>query len=338
MAPEVAPVALAQPEPVTIPVPVLTATERAVAADDVPAFRAARQAERLGTPAPAPAAVVEPTPALPIVAAPAVVAAPVVEEPRVISKRQQQINDYERKIAEQAAELARLKAPQSVAPRAVEPPAALEPPPAFPTYEVYLQTHPEATLEVWLDARDDWRDTQRETRTREATAREQFQSDHQRRVTDFRTRMDAASAADEKFYDKLNPALLTLEPRETVIADGHSPAVENDLATEILQSTIGPQVLLHLTDHPEDLARLRACATRGELLRLFGRIEERIERGPTPPLTLVTKTVSDAPPPPTTLGRQPAVTADPIRAAVIADDVSAFRKARLEERLAGQRR
>jgi len=46
------------------------------------------------------------------------------------------------------------------------PPAAPAPASSekFPKYAEYLQTHPDAELEEWLEARDEWRDARRRTR------------------------------------------------------------------------------------------------------------------------------------------------------------------------------
>jgi hypothetical protein len=318
------------PAPPAAPV---TATEQAVITNDVSAYRDARRAERsTGKPAPAP---VLPESGK---ATPDAAATKPTEEARTVSKRQQQINDYERRIAAQDAELARLRsttAAPAPAPAPRAPASAAPVGESFPEFAAFVAQHPDATFESYMDARLDWREAQRAQLSQREQAARESQQEHQATVAGFASRVAEATTADPAFWDKVSPELTALETREKVLADGRQPGPGNDLATEIIRSELGPQLLRHLTDHPDDLAKLRACTTRGQLIKVFGRLEARLEQGAVPPPQ---KLVSDVPPPPTTLGSRPGSQADPVRAAVARGDITGYREARRAERLAAHRR
>src|SRR6185295_19331999 len=60
--------------------------------------------------------------------------------------------------AEEAERRARdLEARTAPKPEPTKPPVAAKPD-KFPNYEKYVETNPDASLEEWLDARDEWRD------------------------------------------------------------------------------------------------------------------------------------------------------------------------------------
>lgn len=306
----------AQPE---TPAPAPTAVEAAVIKDDFTAYRETRRAERSGTPAPAPAA--EPV----AETKPDATAAP-VEEPRQVSKRQQQINTYERRIAEQdqrirALEAGRTTPAEPAAPRS-EPPAA-----TFPAYAQYLEQHPDASLEEYIDARQDWR----EGIKARATAAQRQEADQARSqqtaVEQARERVQKAIEADPTFTEKLAPELLAIPTREAAMANRQIPLAENDFASEIAKSEYLPQILLHVSEHPEVLQQIRGLETRRAVLKFVAKLETRFEKADTAPVP-VAKQISSAPTPGTALGSRPASSVDPIEAAVASGDVTGFRAAK----------
>jgi hypothetical protein len=321
------PVAPAQPESVPASP---TAADQAVGSNDVSAFRAARQAERSGTPlAPAPA-VEPPDDDEPLPAAPAP-----PEGERKLSKRQQQINEYERTIAEQKAELARLKAsvtpPPAPAASRSTPPAApsITYPPDLATWDAYLAAHPEAQYEEYTDARGDFR---AEARARQAESHEQDSrtaTERQTRLTAFGAKLQAAKAADPQFDTRISPAVANLRPLD-VLGPDEVPTAMNALAQEIVLAADPIALMRHLSDHPEELQRIGALPNSRELLRAMATLEASL----TPPAVPLPKPVTSAPPPPTTLGSKPVEPADELEAAVASNDVGRFRALRLRERAA----
>lgn len=316
-----------QPEAVD---PILTAADQAVVSDDVSAYRTARQAERSGTPlAPTPPAPVDaeepPEPAT-------------AEGERKLSKRQQQINDYERRIAEQAAELARLKASSAPAPASPAPrsePATPAPPtlpPELESYEAYAAQHPDTTYEQFIAARI--RAELKHERDQEAAAQTQAQTAQARqaRITKFAEQRDAARQADPTFDSRISPDVANLRPIDVLGPDEPVTAM-NALAQEIVLSDRPIELMRHFSDHPEDLARIGALPTARELLREMARLEATLSAPPAP----ASKPVTSAPPPPTTLGSKAADPADETDAAVASGDVARYREARLRQRTAGMR-
>jgi hypothetical protein len=330
----------AAPAPLETPAPVVTAAESAVAKDDFTAYRETRRAERAGTPAPAPAAA-------PVVETPPDAPAAPVEEPRQVSKRQQDINERirvatERAVAAKDAEIARLRS------QLPPPPAAARTEPAaetFPTYAEYLETHPDASLEKYIDARQDFReDVKARATAAQRTQAEQHQS-AQAELAKSRERTDALRKADPIIDARFKaweagtepvPALFTIPTRAAVIAHAHAHGVdpmsllrpEHDLATEIGTSEYGPQIVLYLTDHPDVMQEIGTLPDRRAVARFIDKLEMRFESSGAPAPVPVPKTISSAPTPGTSLGSRPASAVDPVEAAVAAGDVSAFRAAK----------
>lgn len=337
------PAAAAQPD--ATPAPVLTAVESAVVNNDVHAFREARRAERSGTPAPAPAATepvqVPPTPAT-----------ATVEEPRTVSKRQHEINERirvatERAVAAKDAEIAQLRSQLPAGPAAPRPAAAAGE--TFPTYATYLDTHPDASLEDYIDARQDFRDEVKTKATR-AQRMEAEQTRSQRdqvdaAITRTQTARAADPALDAKFTaweapDAVLPEILTIPTRDQAMAARIVPRAEHDFATAIATSEYSAQIIAHVADHPDVLAKVRTLDTRAQVIKFVGKLETRFERdadAPTPAAAVVPKTVSSAPAPATTLGSRPASAADPVLAAASSGDVSAFRAAKRAREAANRR-
>lgn len=331
----------AQPEAPPTPAPVLTAVETAVAKDDFTAYRETRRAERAGTPAPAPAAdpVVEPKPEA--------TAAP-VDEPRTVSKRQHDTNERirlatERAVADRDAEIARLRSQLPAPPAAPRTEPAAE---KFPAYAQYLETNPEASLEDYIDARQDFR----EGLKAKATAAERADADrvrsHEENIAQAQARTRAARQADPVIDAKFKawesaqsvhelPEILLLKTRDQALAAQQIPLAENDFASAVASSEFSAQIIAHIADHPDVLQKVRTLENRTAVLKYFGKLETRFEKADVAPIQ--PKTISSAPTPGTALGSRPASATDPLAAAVKAGDVSAYRAARRAERASARR-
>lgn len=324
----------------TTPAPVLTAVESAVAKDDFTAFRETRRAERSGTPAPAPVA--DPAPVIP----PAAPAAPTAEA-RAVSKRQQQINDYERRIAEQDQ---RIRALESGSATPAPPPAAPRTEPVagetFPAYAQYLEKNPDASLEDYIDARQDFRESvkakaahaQRADADRSRGQQEAMEQAHARTLAARQAdpAIDAKFAAWEQPGAEL-PEVLFIKTRDQAIAAQQIPMAENDFADRVARSKFSAHLIAHVADHPEILAEVRALESRSDVIAFVGALETLFKKTDTPPTPVPPKTISSAPAPGTALGSRPASASNPVTAAVIAGDVTAYRAARLAERSAGRK-
>lgn len=316
-----------------------TAVEQAVVGGDLATYREARRAERVGkplTPKPATETPATETPD-PKAAAPA----PKPEE-RQVSKRQQQINTYERTIAEQNERIARLEAGQRspAAPRSDDPPAPKAPAPAadekFPKFADYIQTHPDAELEDWIDARDAWKDDQRTKADAQRSTAERREQTLKTRDTQFLERINTRIQADAEFVTKNAAVLQALKPFD-MLAEGEQGSAINVVAEELMGSSLSNEIVEHFTANPAELARFKALRSPRDVMREFAKLERDLER-PEAPATPPLKTVTSAPSPGTTLGARPSAPGDPVKAAVTTNNFSAFRKERLQQRVAQRNR
>lgn len=210
------------------------------------------------------------------------------------------------------------------------PPAGSSPAPAKPdlsTYDAYLQSHPDATYEAFIEARVRGA-IQAELATREQQQRAQAEREtltraQQDRAEKFRAAITDATKADPEFISKVSPEVLSLKPLSALLP-GEQATVRHAIAEELLTSPVAPQLMRHFTDHPEVLSALEASPSPAALLKAFGKLEASLSHDAiTPP----TPQITTAPNPPTTLGRKPATPVDEAEAALKRGDFSAYEKA-----------
>jgi hypothetical protein len=344
--------AASSPAPTAAAAESVSAVDQAVATNNVAAYRAARLQERSGksTPIadqPAAAAAAQPDGQAASTDASATPAASEPAKPkknadtRVQELLRERATERERaaRAERELVELRRqLQTPRDDQPAASSParPAAEK----FPDYATYLDQHPDAPLEQWLDARDEWRDTQHATRARAQAEQQHRQTAQQQRTEKVRGQIATKVAADPEFLTKVKPEILDLKPFDA-LAPGEPAGPLNAIAEEILDSAVTAELLLHFSEHPEDLQRLSTLAPR-DLIREFGKLEARLDTSSTAatptPAKPHPKTITDAPAPPTTLGSRPAEALDPVTAAVVSGDQAAFKAAKHAARLATVRR
>lgn len=342
---------VASPAPVT---PTISASEAAVSKSPRE-YREARRAERAGKPlaaVPAPAEAAAAQPAGPEAASPAAPAQPAV------SKRQQQINDYERRIAEQAAEIARLQrpAPASAAAAPAQPPAPVPAAPAppvptfqFPSLQAWSEQHPDKTLEDYMDAREDARVEHRAQAQRMEQALKEQSETLTKQSQTFANALSAAKAADPDLVSKIPPAMLdpiksiplsALSPEQLKTATFSNLVAEAAFRSAHSGSGKPAELLKYLHAHPDETVRIAKLSTFDALIALE-RLDERIAAGTPAPAAAVaapakpkTKTLTDAPAPIATLGSRPAEVTDPETAAIRGGDTRTYRQLRREQRAA----
>jgi hypothetical protein len=253
-------------------------------------------------------------------AAPAAKPVPTPEKP--ISKRQQQINDLiraraeaDQRVAALEARLAQQQAP-AAAPKAVEPTRAKPQQSEFETYDEFVE------------AVYDWKTEQRQATERaqleaqyRTRAEQAQQAEQQTRMSGWAERMQAFAEKSPAFVEKAIPFLERVNPG-------------TPLGDALMDSPIGPELALHLAEHPEELTRIGALHPIAAL-RELGKLESRLEVAHTSASAgPVAKHVSTAPAPPVTLGNRPADTADPVEAALGAQDFRAYQAAANRRELA----
>jgi len=195
-------------------------------------------------------------------------------------------------------------------------------PEKFPDYAAYLAQHPDASLEAWLDARDDWRDTKRETATRQQAEAARLEQTFTQRATSFSDQFAKAREADPAIESRINRDLLTVRPFSTLTAQDQAAirAIPNPaerdrvaflcfLADQWIDSDHAVALVEHLSD-PREFQRL-ATLPPTQVVRELAKVEARLgaaaplERGAAP-----RPTASQARPPITPLGTTPHAAAD----------------------------
>jgi hypothetical protein len=348
------------PAPATEPV-TQSAAHAAVASGSSRDFRVARRAERAGTPLPPVPVSTEPAPAAdtttpaPTTVAPAPAPTPV--DPQV-SRRQQEANERTRRAVEAATadlrrELDSVRA-QLPKPAATTPPAA--PTPTAPAWKKY-HDHPDAPKLEEFESLSEHAAAMAHFVVKQVSAESAQESENneltnaqQARAGKFVEQLNAAKVADPEFTQKLTPEVRALKPFNA-LQPGEGGGPVNVVAEQVFDSPIAPKILLHFSQHPEDLRRLatvpehlRSLPARAQaeqhiqwIVREFGKLEGRLET-PATPAPAPPKTLTEAPAPPTTLGTRPAEAADPLAAAIRSGDTGAYRRMRREQRAAGGRR
>lgn len=348
-----APAATPAPAPVApAPAPTVSATVDAATKGDFAAFQSAERASRTGKPAPdveAPPAKVD-TPAVE-----AKTETPVAPEaPKQVSKRQQQINDYERRIAEQDQRIRDLEA------RSTRQPQAQPAPPKTPEYKRYAAM-PEAPRLDAVDAEGqplyasldehaaamalfiaDQRYGEHRQREQAQTAQSQ-RFDHERaRIDAWDQKIDAAVKADPEFIGKLSQEVISLKP-VSGLAPHESRGPLNILWEHVYDSPDFAALALHFSQHPEDLrtfaqippeilrlpvpAHERARRHETLICQQLGALTARLTATSTPaaPPQASTSPISNAPPPPPTVQRT-GVVSDPKQAALERGDFGAMQR------------
>lgn len=127
-----------------------------------------------------------------------------------------------------------------------------------------------------------------------------------------------------------------------------APQIRPDsvLGVSLAESEVGPPLMAHLADHPDEFQALITSPDLPTFYRSFGRLEARFASAspaatvaasagvPDAPEPVAPKLVSDAPAPGTTLGSRPAETDDPEIAALKRGDFTGYRRAKQQARAA----
>jgi hypothetical protein len=204
-------------------------------------------------------------------------------------------------------------------------------PAQFDQYEHYV-----AAMGVFIAKQTLAEHTQQQQRT---SKQQQAQSEIDTLIEQAKNDLAEYAKTDPDFQSKVNPQLLSITPA-FMVPKGEPLGPHNAIAEEMFRSPVKAQLLMHFST-PEgqkewvDLCKMPATA----MLRTFGRIEGRFEKRDEPVAPVAPpKTVTSAPNPPTTLGRNPAEPTDPVARAWKSGDFRAYAQATDERELASMRR
>lgn len=266
-------------------------------------------------------------------AAPAVEAKaePVVE--KTVSKRQQHINELERKAKaneiranELEAKIAALEA--KTAPPKEEPkPAAIvdpkDPEPQEADFEDYRSfVKALSRWEIRQDKREaDAAATVKAEQDRKTAAETEFST----KISTWVGRRDAFLAKHPEAVDRLAAFLDPVRPN-------------TPLGDALMDSEVGPELADYLSKHPTEVERIARLAPISAL-RALGKLEAQFSSTTHASASVqpAAKTVTTAPAPPTTLAARSADPSDPVAAAVARGDYSAFEAEENRKALAAAR-
>jgi len=103
-----------------------------------------------------------------------------------------------------------------------------------------------------------------------------YKQEASRREQKFAESMGEQVKLDPEFTERIDPRLLMLTPTFNLRDGDPPPNVWNALADEITDSPVAPQILLHLTEHEDELQRLVTLRPR-ELTRAMAKLEAKLE-------------------------------------------------------------
>lgn len=192
----------------------------------------------------------------------------------------------------------------------------------FPAFDVWQQAHPEGSYDDFLLQKFEHVQTQKQTVAQQQAAAEQFSRTATQRVETFATRYREAVAADASIEARIDPRFHALKTVDACLQAGEPVTALNAVAQEIVESPNAVKLLLHLSDHPDELAKIAQLSPAG-VIRAMAKLEAQLDTPAIPP----PKTISSAPALTTTLGSRPAVPGDPIQSAVKTGDFRAYREA-----------
>jgi hypothetical protein len=321
----------------------LSALDQAVAAGDMGAFKAAKLAERAGTPltpsADQPGAPAPPAPddqAASTDASPPPASEPGKPGHKGAEARIKELNWRTKQAEERAARLEQELAatrrqtppPQSQTAQAASSPAAADAEPKLADFEANPEQYPDPYV-AWLDARQEWKWRQLESQRQEQQQREMQERSHRDWVEDTARR---ARDLGPELVESLSDEVRNLRPLASLSGD-EQPTTLNFVTQQILESDAAGPILKHLSDHPEELRRLEAIPKYASMVYEVGKLAARLSAPPPPPQA---KVITSAPPPPTTTGNRPTEPVDALEAAVRSGDMTAFKALKQRERQAAR--
>jgi hypothetical protein len=106
-----------------------------------------------------------------------------------------------------------------------------------------------------------------------------YQQEAARREETFAKAMGEYGKQEPDFTERIDPRLLMLTPTWN-LQEGEQPSVWNAIADEVAASSLAPQLLIHLTEHEDELQRLATLRPR-ELTRAMAKMEAKLEAAKT---------------------------------------------------------
>lgn len=98
-------------------------------------------------------------------------------------------------------------------------------------------------------------------------------------VTLFNDRVQEMMKADPQFMERISDEVWDVMVPSFMLDPGERKGPHNVIADEVRDSEQGPAILLHLTEHPEELQRIATLGTAREVSREMAKLEAKLENG-----------------------------------------------------------
>lgn len=180
-----------------------------------------------------------------------------------------------RKLADERERNRVLEAQLEEARRGTAPPAE-EPAPGEPAEPVVGDF---ATYEEFVKASGEWAAEQKYNKLMKERDTQTATDEHVTRVLDtvdtFNARLEAAKASDPDILDKVDPKILEMYPT-FMLPPNVAPGPENAIAEAMLRSTKAPALMVHFTEHPEEMDALAKLPDTYSIFEAVGALGERL--------------------------------------------------------------
>lgn len=141
----------------------------------------------------------------------------------------------------------------------------------------------------------DARDAERQQASQRTAAEHSANQAREQINGTFASQIDAATKAEPEFLAGLSDEILNLPTfDDPELARGAHPTAWHVIGEEIRRSEVAPQLMRHLSDHPDELQRLATLPPR-ELTRAMAILETRLDAAP--PGSAPLRAISNARPP-----------------------------------------
>lgn len=214
-------------------------------------------------------------------------------------------------------ELAQLRAPRQDATPAAPSPAPGE---SFAAFDAYAAQHPDASYDDYLVAKFEHVQAQKQQRAQVERQRDVFLQAATERQTGFQQRYFEALTADPHLPERIDPVLYDLKTVDACLQQGEPVTALNAVAQEIVESPVAAKLLVHLSEHPDDLAALSRMSPAA-VIRNMAKLEAYMDLPASPP----PKRITSAPAVTTTLGQRPAVPGDALERSKREGDYARYR-------------
>jgi hypothetical protein len=199
-----------------------------------------------------------------------------LEATRAAAELKRQVAEERRERERLAAEVAALRAGKQEAPPP-KPNGDAEPQQAdFETYEDYVKAT--ANYVARKAAAEHYEKQRQEAERRYmATA---YQTAIESKIAEFQGRLRKTAETDPELMDRISPEVIGLQPSFT-LAQGERPGPTNVIADELISSEHAPALMLHFTEHPDDLQRIASLRTPRDIAREMAKLEARLDAATT---------------------------------------------------------